>query len=103
MASKERELLKIFMHELTKDELCSVSEELQAEINKLLAQPDTDIKEFQRGYGAALTNAVYMKEPKRKPLSNLAIKKASRDSKNMGFYNGVKWAEKAHGIGEGDE
>jgi hypothetical protein len=39
----------------------------------------------------------------RKPLSNLAIKEASRNSKDMSFYNGVKWAEQQHGIGVDDE
>ena len=41
--------------------------------------------------------------PKRKPLSNLAIKEASRNSKDMSFYNGVKWAEQEHKIGIDDE
>ena len=40
--SKARELLKRFMHELTKEELCSVPDELQAEIEELLAQPEEE-------------------------------------------------------------
>lgn len=41
--SKERELLKRFMHELTKEELCSVPDELQAEIEELLDQPEEGV------------------------------------------------------------
>ena len=41
---------------------------------------------------------------KREPLSNINIKEASRNAKDMSFYNGVKWAERQHGIiGEDDE
>ena len=46
---------------------------------------------------------LYIAPPIREPLSNLAIKEASRNSKDMSFYNGVKWAEEQHGIGVGDE
>ena len=38
---------------------------------------------------------------KREPLSNIDIKEASRKAKDMSFYNGVKWAERQHGIGGG--
>ena len=41
--SKARELLKRFMHELTKEELCSVPDELQAEIEELLDQPEEGV------------------------------------------------------------
>ena len=42
---------------------------------------------------------IYTAPPKREPLSNIDIKEASRNAKDMSFYNGVKWAEIAHGIG----
>ena len=46
---------------------------------------------------------LYTSPPKREPLSNLAIKEAGRNAKDMSFYNGVKWAEQQHGIGVDDE
>jgi hypothetical protein len=44
----------------------------------------------------------FLKE-KLKPLSNIDIKEASRNAKDISFYNGVKWAERQHGIGADDE
>lgn len=73
--------------------------ELIADINKieqLLAQPEPfkpDWANYRQGVA----------DSKREPLSNIDIKEASRNAKDMSFYNGVKWAERQHGIGGDDE
>ena len=79
--SKARELLKRFMHELTKEELCSVPDELQAEIEELLDQPEEGVYQkllriedgveveilpselWQDGYEAGKRSALLSKQP----------------------------------------
>ena len=45
---------------------------------------------------------LYLVSQTREPLSNIDIKEASRNAKDISFYNGVKWAERQHGIGGGE-
>lgn len=103
--SKERELLKRWFSEFGR--ICC-NKNLMIETKELLAkrQPlNLDISDFQRGYGAALTNAVYVKEPTRKPLSDEVIAEQAVWAANTkhSFKEGVKWAEQQHGIGVDDE
>ena len=113
--SKERELLA----RVLTSELWSVQEELQAEIKQLLAQPEQEPvawmqdsielyvleeKSAIRGYVIPL----YTAPPTREPLSDGEIRDGL-DGKN-GFENwyddrfvdGVRFAEKHHGIGGGE-
>ena len=67
-----------------------------------------DMDEYMRGLynGLELSLSIFedrspdYKEPiaQREPLSNINIKEASRNAKDMSFYNGVKWAERQHRI-----
>ena len=85
--SKARELLKRFMHELTKEELCSVPDELQAEIEELLDQPEEGVYQkllriedgveveilpselWQDGYEAGKRSALISKQPEQEPVA----------------------------------
>lgn len=116
--SKERELLRQSLIAL---EDGPYGWELMEEIQNLLAQPEQepDLWVVTNPWGvneylwSEPTEQVYenykvtkfyrLPPPTRKPLSNLAIKEASRNSKDMSFYNGVKWAEQEHKIGIDDE
>ena len=123
--SKERELLKRFMHELTKEELCSVPDELQAEIEELLAQPEQEPvawmydwdDEHERTYVNLLTTdtehkhlktafnviPLYTTPPTREPLSDEAVCQILIKKEWRGFVELVRIIEKAHGIGGGNE
>ncbi len=123
--SKERELLKRVIKVF--DSL--YSRDLINEIKELLAQPEQEpssddfmynklkesydelvessFKEFQRGYGAALSAAVYMKEPKREPVSDGQLEvwysQHTWAMDKQEYIWGFRDAEKAHGIGVDDE
>jgi hypothetical protein len=137
--SKERDLLKKCLG--TFQTINVWDDCLIKEIIELLAQPEQEpssddfmynklkesydelvelsFKDFQRGYGAALTHAVYVKEPARKPLSDEHLISAAPEllealenwinafddpSEWMKCRDDAKKAiEKAHGIGVGDE
>jgi hypothetical protein len=98
--SKERDLLKRWFSEFGR--ICC-NKNLLIETKELLAkrQPlNLDISDFQRGYGAALTNAIYVKEPTRKPLSDSDIRTHTpfhyHDAEQKAFAVGVRWAEEQH-------
>lgn len=128
--NKARELLKIFMHELTKDELCSVSEELQAKIEELLAQPElreepvawmydtyeegyrekydclTTIEDYISNTGVTNVRPLYTSPPKREPLSDDAMMHRAMVHNYhapSAYCRGFRDAEKQHGIGVKDE
>ena len=106
----ERELLKRFMTELkTEEDVVS----LFNGIKECLAQPEKKQKPttrhaldsywnqeaYQRGYAEAKLKL------KREPLSDNEISKGYTTRLHMtqhAFYDGVKFAEKAHGIGGGE-
>ena len=113
--SKERELLA----RVLTSELWSVQEELQAEIKELLAQPEpepttdkqTSVSMAVMPNGVSVSNvydayeagrASVMVEPKREPLDPFkAVQEFEGDYiYKDGFIDGIKYAEKAHGIGE---
>ena len=106
--SKERELLKRWFSEFGR--ICC-NKNLMIETKELLAkrQPlNLDISDFQRGYGAALSNAIYVKEPTREPLSDDVIcdglpQTRVHDYEIRTFIKGVKFAEKMHEIGVDDD
>ena len=95
--SKARELLKRFMHELTKEELCSVPDELQAEIEELLDQPEEGVYQkllriedgveveilpselWQDGYEAGKRSALISKQPEQEPFDWETKKKSYLD------------------------
>ena len=96
--SKVRELLKRWFSEFGR--ICC-NKNLLIETKELLAkrQPlNLDISEFQRGYGAALTNAIYVKEPTREPLSDDEIDILWGNEKAIGLYSFARVIEKHHGI-----
>ena len=121
--SRAKALLKRFMHELTKEELCSVPDELQAEIEELLAQPEQEqepvawkviditngnymfsrIKPTERSYKYDVVIPLYTSPPKRKHLTGIEISKGFKaDDEATHLYSywvGVDFAEKHHGIG----
>ena len=86
--SRAKGLLKRFMHELTKEELCSVPDELQAEIKELLAQPEQEsvyqklsrIEDgieveilpselWQDGYETGKRSVLLSKQPEQEPVA----------------------------------
>lgn len=111
--SRAKGLLKRFMHELTKEELCSVPDELQAEIEELLAQPEQEPttrhaldsywnqEAYQRGYARAELDL------KRERLGDGITADMYRANKKAthpdSYWAGVYDAEKAHGIGVDDD
>ena len=116
--SKERELLKRWFSEFGK---IHADIKLLRDTQALLTQPEQQpeawiIVNKETGYRTQvsdLTPFLYHREifeviplytapQKREPLSNIDIKEASRNAKDMSFYNGVKWAERQHGIGGGE-
>ena len=108
--SKERELLKRWLAGEANQMPTHVP--LLIETQNLLAQPEQPNEPVAwkgRTYGnlhhVDYGNSIplYASPPKREPLSNLAIKEAGRNAKDMSFYNGVKWAEAQHNIGVDDE
>lgn len=64
---------------------------------------ESSFKDFQRGYGAALTHAVYVKEPTRKPLSYDQIVAIIQTNMSNGLFALARAIEKEHGIGVDDE
>jgi hypothetical protein len=101
MMSVERDLLKRVL-----DTQHNLSVQIAYEIQELLAQPEQTVQEpvawKDRTYGNLHhvdwgdSIPLYTSPPKR--LSNIDIKEASRNAKDMSFYNGVKWDEAMHGI-----
>ena len=73
--------------------------DIKKETVTFLAQPETE-KSSKWWYGKGVEDTKYFLT--RKPLSNIDIKEASRNAKDMSFYNGVKWAERQHSIGGGE-
>lgn len=117
--SIERELLKRWFSEFGR--ICC-NKNLLIETKELLAKRkplNLDISEFQRGFGAALSHAVYvgplesrthigetqwMQVPE--PLTDNRILEAfdfASENFKFIFKSGVRWAEQAHGIGVDDE
>jgi hypothetical protein len=95
--SRERELLA----RVLTSELWSVQEELQSEIKELLAQPEPltprqGLEEYKKGYAQA------EQDLKREPIDAFkAVQEFEGDYiYKDGFIDGIKYAEKAHGIGE---
>ena len=117
--SRAKGLLKRFMHELTKEELCSVPDELQTEIEELLAQPEQEPVAWMNDSGGCFLSdgnkysenwtALYTSAQKRTPLSNEEIDKGLNGKNGFEnwyddrFVDGVRFAEKHHGIGVDDE
>jgi len=133
--SKERELLllitKRFQEEFNNPEWYSeVDKELQAEIKKLLAQPEPEISYMKKAVNAIHSKSFesagidvleigdamailsdFIKntsQPKQEPLSDEAIdlyckNKDIKALERLRFYHGVLFAEKAHGIGVDNE
>ncbi len=122
MMSKERELLKKILATRWLDY------ELSCEAEELLEQPeqepvawidDGSLKSLQESTGYALrflTNdteslkntdvPLYLAPPTRNPLTPQQISVGNQSMFNVtreAFVKGVKWAEKAHGIGVDDE
>ena len=106
------------MHELTKEELCSVPDELQTEIEELLAQPEQEPVAWMNDSGGCFLSdgnkysenwtALYTSAQKRTPLSNEEIDKGLNGKNGFEnwyddrFVDGVRFAEKHHGIGGGE-
>lgn len=117
--SKERALLA----RVLTSELWSVQEELQAEIKKLLAQPEQepvawvwnparDIWERVCVFGHWQEGAIYTfgatapeaeLELKREPLRDVEIAKLWANKSPMNEFECTRLVEKAHGIGVDDE
>ena len=114
--SKERELLEHALNFLIPtswdNEDARVINILIKNIEELLAQPDQSNEPvvnslaaellhnkawYQNGYGDA------KQELKRKPLSDGELPtnnpKINTDGERLAFHAGIRWAEKAHGIG----
>ena len=98
--SKERALLRRLVDSYWQIGTSSVG--IHAEVEELLAQPDIDIKEFQRGYMAALSAAVYMKESKREPLSKERLTQLYAINVLNDPFIFARQVEMAHGIGVDD-
>ena len=129
--SRAKGLLKRFMHELTKEELCSVPDELQADIKQLLAQPEPEpvawketlIEHFQSAFDSEmyrtdegeelilLEDAIcYVEEftpPKREPIEDGELEvwysQHTWAMDKQEYMWGFRDAEKAHGIGGGND
>ena len=119
--SKERELLKRLMIELTTEEDV-VS--LFNDIKECLAQPEQEpvawkvidktngeymfsrVKPTERSYKYDVVIPLYTAPPKREPLSDKEISKNTPKLIHIGerlaFHAGVRFAEKHHGIGGGE-
>ena len=113
--SRAKGLLKRFMHELTKEELCSVLDELQAEIEELLDQPEQEPEPLLaetkiEWYGKGFRQGVNEFAPP-KPLTEDVIYALDKEGivENMDDHQVryvIRWirrVEKAHGIGGGNE
>ena len=113
--SRAKGLLKRFMHELTKEELCSVPDELQAEIEELLDQPEQEPEPLLaetkiEWYGKGFRQGVNEFAPP-KPLTEDVIYALDKEGivENMDDHQVryvIRWirrVEKAHGIGGGNE
>ena len=96
--SKERELLKKILA------TGWLNNELSCGVEELLAQPETltprqGLEEYKRGYARAELDL------KREPLTPQQISVGNQSTLNVtrdAFKQGVKYAEKAHGIGGGE-
>ena len=102
--SKERELLERWVSQFGN---LRHDFNLLTETKELLAQPEQNNTQYLLDQVSMLRaeNAMLKEKwstQKREPLSNIDIKEASRNAKDMSFYNGVKWAERQHGIGGGE-
>ena len=119
---KERELLQRVLGG-DNDGYFFISHELLKEIQDFLAQPEQEPvvwqvigiagfmylynKPIDQVYLTHTVNALYTAPPKREPLSGATInyyleRLGSSFKWDDGFEAGVKWAEKAHGIGGGE-
>jgi hypothetical protein len=125
--SKERELLKRAMVE-DDDGDWFIGHTLYKEIQELLAQPEQDqpvatkletpqFQSFRVSFEDAkklealpvgtkiYTSPLYAAPPKREPLTPQQISVGNQSMLNVtreAFKDGVKWAEKEHGIGGGE-
>ena len=98
--SKERELLKRLAEGDNRGDFF-ISLELIKEVEAILAQP-APFKPDWVNYRQGIADST---DSKREPLSEATInyyleRLGSHFKWNDGFEAGVKWAEKAHGIGE---
>ena len=116
--SNERELLKEIMSYFAKGDITIRKFENSSDVaetlhtaQELLSQPEQPEQITFKDDADKITHlensvellAGLLDAKKREPLSNINIKEASRNAKDMSFYNGVKWAERQHGIIGGGE
>ena len=110
MMSIERELLTKIQQCLQYD--CADIYEFAGDIVELLAQPEQDNTQYLLDQVARLTaeNAMLKEKwlaPRRKPLSDGELPtnnpKINTYGERLAFHAGIRWAEKAHGIGVDDE
>jgi len=116
--SKERELLKKILN------TGWLNHELSCEVEAILAQPEQEpeawkvvdrtngefmfsrVKPMERSYKYDVVIPLYTAPPKREPLTRQQISEGNQSMFNAtrdAFVKGVKFAEKAHGIGVDDE
>jgi len=103
--SKERELLKRWLAGEANQIPTHIL--LLIETQNLLAQPEQQVKSARIFYQEGYAQAELDLKREQKPLTRQQISEGNQSMLNVtrdAFVNGVKWAEKAHGItGENDE